>query len=129
MFAQAVVPVEIVADESVHAATDALTHPRLEHLFPGRITQTGPVLRHAPDGVSAVGDGRAIGILLEQLQRVRHGLGTEHLFVPQIAIELEEAARAVGPRGIANEKLDVEMSDDFDAPLVELVVELFKPLP
>ena len=49
--AVAIVPVEVIRDETVHAARDAATNPGLQHLAPVRVVQTGPILAHPADAV------------------------------------------------------------------------------
>src|SRR3954469_19960513 len=64
--AEAVVAVEVVADVAVHAAPEADLDQALEPLPPLRIVQAAPVLLHAADGVTVVGDRFAVGVALEQ---------------------------------------------------------------
>ncbi len=66
---------------------------------------------------------------LEQLQRIGDGAFAELLFVPQIAIELEEPARPFLALRVADQKLDVEVTDDLYAAAVQLAVEVLEPGP
>src|SRR4029453_15319265 len=59
--------------------------------------------------------------------RIGDGLWPQFLLVPQIAVELEEARRAIGAVGIADQKLDVEVANDFDLFFVQPLVLLLEP--
>ena len=140
MWAQAVVSVEVVDDESVAAQRDAVLRPGFQHRSPVRVVEATPVLLHAPDAVVVVRDRLSLGVDFQQFHRVRHGFRAEPLFVPHLAIELEEPARPTRfgrfifrfrnrrAVGIADEELHVDVPDHFDATLMNLTIEIHQPL-
>jgi len=90
--AQAVQPVKVVDDDSVHTQTDRAAEPGFEHRAPVGIRQAA-IVDLVRGGVIVGGnDGRAIGVLLEQVQRIADGFGAQFLFVPEVAVEPEETA-------------------------------------
>ena len=125
--AEAVVAIEVVGDEAVGAAADAGLDPRLEHRPPVRIIEAGPVLLHPADGVLVVDDRLAVRAALQQVQQVIGRPRAELLLVPEVAEELEEAARPVRAVGVADEELDVEVADDLDTAAMQLGVEILEP--
>ena len=101
MFTQAVVPVEVIDHEPVQPASDSLTHPRLEHRLPGWVAQASPVLVHTADCIGTGLDRRSVGILFEQAQGIGGRSEAERLFIPEVAVELEEAARPFRAVGVS----------------------------
>ena len=128
MFADAVATVEIVDHVAIDAALDASLGPSLQDLPPVRIVEASPVFRHTANLVLHVLAIHPIGRPFEEIVRVSDRFRAEFLFVPQVAIELEKTTRAVFAVGIADEELDVEMSDGFDVPLVEFAVHPLEPV-
>src|SRR5262249_48875805 len=128
MLAQTVAAIEVVDHEAVHAAFDTAFGPPLEDAAPVWIGETGVILLHAADAVVIADARRAVGVLLQQVERVLDRFRTQLLFVPQVTVELEEAARPLLAVGIADQEADVDMADDLDLALVQLCVEVLEPL-
>ena len=128
MFAEAVVAVEIIDHEPIHAGADPLANPSLEHGPPVGVVQAGPIFLHAANGIILVGYRGAVGIAFEQLQRIGYRLGAKLRFIPEIVIELEEPARPVVAIEIAYQKFDVEMADHRCLQLMQISVALDQPI-
>jgi hypothetical protein len=125
--AEAVMTIQVVANEPIDASTDANLHPCLEHGSPLGVVQTAPVFAHAADLVGIVDNWLAVRAFLEQLDRIGDGPGPQLALVPQVAVELEEPARALGTVRVADEELDVEVADDLRTPVMKLCVEVLEP--
>src|SRR5439155_11236423 len=123
----AVVPIEIIRNETVHALRDAEADPVLQHLAPMRIVQTRPIFAHPADVVTIVRNRLSEAVLLDQIKRVQDGSGAEQFFIPLIAIESEEAAWPFWTVRIAYEKFYIQMTDHFDATTMQLRVEPGEP--
>ena len=73
----------------------------------------------------------AISFTLEQFEGVLHWFRSELLLVPKFVVELEEpfprSLRAVDETG--HVVLNVEVAYNDDSALVQLLIEVFEPLP
>ena len=112
---EAIVPVKIIRDKTVHSSRDAAAHPGLQHLAPMRVIQTGPILAHATDVVVVVRDWFPVSIFLQQFNGVRHRLWAKQLFVPLSAIEPEKTARALRAVRITYKEFHVHVTDHLRA--------------
>src|SRR5690606_31296198 len=126
--AAAIVPIEVVDDESVDSLRDPEAHPSLEHLAPGGMVETGPVLAHAADRIALRRDRIPTRVLLEEVERARSRSRAQERFIPAVTIELEEAARPVRALGVADEEFDVHVTDDARAASVDLAIEAREPV-
>src|SRR2546425_12468232 len=124
----AIVPVEIIRNETVHTLRDAEADPGLQHLAPMRVVQARPILAHAANAIVLIRNRFSESVLLQQFQRVRDGLLAEELFVPLIAIEPEKAARPLRTVRIADEKFHVHVPDHLHAAAMQFRVEPFEPI-
>src|ERR1043166_6060070 len=125
--AMTVVPVKVVGDETIDSLADSVPDPRLQHLPPMRIVQTGPILEHPADAVALTRDRLSRSVLFQKIQGVRDGLWAEDLFVPLVTIKSKEATRPFRTVGITYQELYIHVPDHLHATLMQLGIESRKP--